>query len=118
MHSPNIQKALDALIDERDHHIEQAQWLDERIAEFSSVNGDAPEVEREPVSVVPVSRPRSRPRNGDTAQRIVDYLKEHPRSTAGEIAQDLDLKRNSVSTKLTQMAKAGQILKESKGYSA
>lgn len=120
MHSPNIQKALDALIDERDHHLDQARWLDERIAEFSH-NGAEPE----PVPVVPFVRhqsvprvPRSQPRDGDTAQRIVDYLVEHPQSTAGKIAKELDMKRNSVSTKLTQMAKAGQIKKEIKGYSA
>jgi len=49
---------------------------------------------------------------------IVDYLKEHPGSTAGNVAKGLNLQRNSVSTRLTQMAKAGEIKKATRGYEA
>jgi DNA-binding MarR family transcriptional regulator len=65
------------------------------------------------------SRRRSaRGRQSDTASRIVAYLEKHPNSTAGDLAKGLNLKRNSVSTKLTQMAKAGQIKKAERGYTA
>jgi predicted transcriptional regulator len=63
-------------------------------------------------------RKSARSRQGDTAARIVDYLAKHPNSTAGDLAKGLNLKRNSVSTKLTQMAKAGTIKKAERGYTA
>jgi predicted transcriptional regulator len=49
---------------------------------------------------------------------ITDYLNKHPGSTAGEVAKGLNLQRNSVSTRLTQMAKAGEIKKATRGYEA
>jgi DNA-binding MarR family transcriptional regulator len=63
-------------------------------------------------------RQAARSRQSDTATRIVDYLAKHPGSTAGDLAKGLNLKRNSLSTKLTQMAKAGRITKADRGYQA
>jgi len=41
----------------------------------------------------------------------------HAESTAGEVAKGLDMNRNSVATRLTQMARAGEIQKARRGYS-
>jgi predicted ArsR family transcriptional regulator len=45
-------------------------------------------------------------------------LAQHPQSTAGDVAKALDLNPGSVSTRLTQLAKTGEIQKASRGYSA
>ena len=63
-------------------------------------------------------RETARSRQSDTATRIVDYLGKHPGSTAGDVAKGLNLKRNSVSTRLTQMAKSGKIQRAERGYQA
>ena len=60
-------------------------------------------------------RRRSAPR-GQTKGLILKHLGENPGSTAGDIAKALDLNRNSVATRLAQMAKAGEIAKAKRGY--
>jgi predicted transcriptional regulator len=62
-------------------------------------------------------RATARSRQGDTEASIVDFLAEHPGSTAGDLAKGLNLDRGSVSPRLTQLAKAGAITKASHGYS-
>jgi hypothetical protein len=47
--------------------------------------------------------------------RIID-LKDHPQSTAGDVAKALSANRNTTATRLSQMAKKGQITQASKGY--
>jgi DNA-binding IclR family transcriptional regulator len=50
--------------------------------------------------------------------RIIDYLKDHPQSTAGDVAKALNANRNTVGPRLSQMVKKGEITKASKGYAA
>ena len=66
----------------------------------------------------PAGRPRrSRARRGDTQNAVLGYLAEHPGSSASVIADALGLKRNSTSTRLSQMAKAGLIVRsDDRGY--
>jgi uncharacterized protein YjbJ (UPF0337 family) len=47
---------------------------------------------------------------------LTDYLAEHPGSTAEEVAKGLGLERKSVSTRLTDMARTGEIKKAERGY--
>ena len=61
-------------------------------------------------------RATARARKGDTKASIVEFLAKHPGSTAGEVAKGLNLNRGSVSSRLTQLAKAGQIQKANRGY--
>jgi len=49
---------------------------------------------------------------------VIDYLAKHPGSTADEVAEGLDLERSSVSSRLTQMARTGEIKKAERGYEA
>ena len=60
---------------------------------------------------------RGRPR-GQSREQIIEYVRAHPGSTAGDVAKALGLKRNSVSTQLSQLAKAGAVTKAARGYSA
>lgn len=61
-------------------------------------------------------RATARARKGDSKASIVEFLAKHPGSTAGEVAKGLNLNRGSVSSRLTQLAKAGQIQKADRGY--
>jgi predicted transcriptional regulator len=120
-----MKQVIDALEAERADVRERLEWIETQIEAFRERHG-----EEEPTVVPARSRRRStarrassrrqtaRSRQSDTAARIVDYLAKHPGSTAGDLARGLNLKRNSVSTKLTQMAKAGQIKKADRGYQA
>jgi predicted transcriptional regulator len=58
----------------------------------------------------------ARRRHGDTKARIIDYLAKYPGSTAGDVAKGLNLNPGSTSTRLTQLAKVGEIKKASRGY--
>jgi winged helix-turn-helix DNA-binding protein len=61
---------------------------------------------------------RSGRARGDTGRLIVEYVAANPRSTARGVADALGLKRSSVATRLTQLAKRGSLVKSSRGYSA
>ena len=52
----------------------------------------------------------------DTRALVVDYVASHPGSTAGEIAKGLDLNRSTVSSRITQLVKLGQLRKVERGY--
>jgi DNA-binding MarR family transcriptional regulator len=54
-------------------------------------------------------RATARSRQGDTEASILDFLAQHSGSTAGALAKGLNLDRGSVSTRPTQLAKAGEI---------
>ena len=62
-------------------------------------------------------RATARSRQGDPKASIIDFLAQHPGSTAGDLAKGLNLNPGSVSTRLTQLAKAGEIKRASRGYS-
>jgi predicted Rossmann fold nucleotide-binding protein DprA/Smf involved in DNA uptake len=62
-------------------------------------------------------RATARSRQDDSETRIIDFLGQHPGSTAGDLAKGLNLNPANVSLRLTQLAKAGEIKKTSHGYS-
>ncbi len=118
-----MQQVIDALEAEREEVQERLEWLERQIGEFRErhQNGPAPDqraVRRSTARRASTRRATARSRHGDTKAAITDYLKKHPGSTAGEVAKGLNLQRNSVSTRLTQMAKAGEIKKATRGYEA
>jgi MarR family len=61
-------------------------------------------------------RATARGRQVDPAATVIDFLAHHPGSTTGDLAKGLNLNRQSVSIRLTQLAKAGEIKKASHGY--
>jgi uncharacterized membrane protein len=62
-------------------------------------------------------RATARSRQGDTDASIIDFLAQHAGSTVGDLAKRLNLDPGSVSTRLTQLAKTGEIKRASPGYS-
>jgi predicted ArsR family transcriptional regulator len=55
---------------------------------------------------------------GDVKARVIEYVTANPGSTAGDVAGALGLKRNSVATRLAQLAKSGVLVKAQRGYAA
>jgi hypothetical protein len=62
-------------------------------------------------------RATARSRQDDSETRIIDFLAQHPGSTAGGIGKGLNLDPANASSHLTQLAKAGEIKKTAHGYS-
>jgi predicted transcriptional regulator len=63
------------------------------------------------------SRSRTSAR-GETRERILEFIRAQGPATAGEVAAGLNLNRNSVATRLSQLVKAGELQKADRGYSA
>ena len=49
---------------------------------------------------------------------VVDFVASNPGSTAGDVARARGLNRNSVATRLAQLAKSGELTKAKRGYAA
>jgi predicted transcriptional regulator len=119
-----IQQVIDALEAERAELQEHLAWLDEQIKEFHAHHdGAAPTAparsgRRATARRASTRRATARTRQVDTKTSIVEFLGKHPGSTAGQVAKGLNLNRGSVSTRLTQLAKSGEIKKAARGYTA
>jgi len=98
---------------------EPAEGVDE-VPGLPSSGGAPPPRSRRRATAVRASKRRAtaRVRKGDPKERIFEFLAKHPGSTAGEVAKGLNLDRGSVSSRLTQMAKVGEIEKAERGYKA
>jgi predicted ArsR family transcriptional regulator len=105
-----MREVVEALQAERAEVKEHLDWLDQQIATFRSrlQNGSSQRLR--------ASDANDRNGTGDTRERIKAFLRGHAGSTAGEVAKGLDMNRNSVATRLTQMARAGEIQKAQRGY--
>jgi hypothetical protein len=96
---------------------EAAPAIDEAAAPRSSGGAPPPRSKRRATAVrASKRRATARVRKGDPDQTILEFLAKHPESTAGEVAKGLNLDRSSVSARLTQLAKAGEIQKADRGY--
>ena len=120
-----MQQVIDVLEAERDELQERLAWLEKQIAEFrgqhkgATASTPAPRSRRRAdARRASARRASSRSLHGNTKAKIVDYVSKHPGSTAGDVAKALNLKRNSTSTSLAQMAKSGELKKAARGYRA
>ena len=53
-----------------------------------------------------------------TPRGVIDFVASNPGSTAGDVARARGLNRNSVATRLAQLAKSGELTKAKRGYAA
>jgi predicted transcriptional regulator len=119
-----IQQVIETLEAERAEVQEHLAWLEQQISEFHAHNGgsaaSAPVRSKRRATARRAStrRATARSRQTDTKASIIAFLAQHPQSTAGEVAKALNLNPGSVSTRLTQLAKRGEIQKASRGYSS
>ena len=54
-------------------------------------------------------RATARRRKDDVDGRILEYVKDHPKSTAGDIAKGLNADRGTVAAGLSHIARAGDV---------
>ena len=54
-------------------------------------------------------RATARQRKDDIEGRIIEYLKDHPRSTTGDIAKGLNANRGTIAAGLSHMVRASEI---------
>ena len=140
-----IQQVIDALEAERADVQERLAWLDRQIAEFRERYGDngvqatserasdstprgktdggaagppKRSVRRATARRASTRRATARERQSDFKSQILKYLGDHPQSTAGDVAKAVSGNRNSISTRLSKMARDGEIVKADKGYAA
>ena len=115
-----IQQVIDTLEAEHADLEKRLAWLDKQLEEFRNHRDSAPpparSVRRATARRASSRRAVARARRGDTKAQIIEFLDKHPGSTAGEVARGLNLNRGSVSTRLTQLAKRGEIRKAERGY--
>lgn len=117
-----IQQVIDTLEAERAEVQQRLAWLDQQIKEFDAYNdgsaaaAPARSVRRATARRASTRRATARGLQSDTKASIIDFLAQHPGSTAGDLAKGLNLNPASASTRLTQLAKAGEIKKASRGY--
>jgi hypothetical protein len=122
-HLSRIQQVIDTLEAERAEVQKHLAWLEQQIKEFHAYSGGsaaaapARSVRRATARRASTRRATARSRQGDTKASIIDFLAQHPGSTAGDLAKGLNLNPGSVSSRLTQLAKSGEIKKASRGYS-
>jgi CRP-like cAMP-binding protein len=121
---PRIQQVIETLEAECAELRERLAWLEMQLKEFqahrdaAAAEVPARSLRRATARRASRRRAAARSRKLDTKASIVEFLSEHPGSTAGEVAKGLDLNRGSVSTRLTQLAKLGEIRKAERGYAA
>ena len=117
-----IQQVIETLEAERAEVQKHLAWLEQQINEFHAHDGDSPagaparSVRRAAARRASKRRATTRSRQVDVKASIIAFLAQHPGSTAGDVAKGLNLNRGSTSTRLTQLAKAGEIRKASRGY--
>jgi hypothetical protein len=63
-------------------------------------------------------RATARQHKDDIDGRILGYVKEHPRSTTGDVAKGLNADRGTIAAEVSHMVRAGEITKEPKGQVA
>jgi hypothetical protein len=56
-------------------------------------------------------RATARERKDDVEQRIVEYRKDHPQSTTGDIAKALNADRGTIAAGLSHIARASDVTK-------
>jgi hypothetical protein len=115
---------LDTIRRDIDARLRELRPLAEEAAELEAVvvaldgAGDARATPRRSRSVPRRRAAPSGRRRRVSRGQLIEYLRAHPGSTAGDVAGALGLKRTSVSTRLAQMAKSGELTKTERGYAA
>jgi hypothetical protein len=116
----SVRAELAGRINELRPVVEEAASLEAALAALDGASGSPPTRRRATRSPRPTADPpgRGRTARGQTRQQVIEYVRAHPASTAGDVAKALRLNRNSVATRLAQLAKSGELSKAARGYAA
>jgi hypothetical protein len=113
-----IRSQIDACLEQLRPLVEEAAGLEAVLAALEGSDGAAaPARPRRRASRTTSAGRRGR-RRGDTHERLIDHVRANPGSTAGDVAKALGLNRNSLATRLAQLAKSGELTKVARGYTA
>ena len=117
--APSQTRANEQLVDRMGSALVDERQIKESHAHGSGSATAAParSVRRATARRASKRRATARSRQGDTEASIIEFLAHHPGSTAGDLAKGLNLNPGAVSTRLIQLAKAGEIKRASHGYS-
>jgi CRP-like cAMP-binding protein len=116
-----VRAELQGRIDELRPLVREAASLEAALAALGDAKGSRPTRRRatRPRRQAAANPPgRSQTARGQTRQQVIEYVSAHPESTAGDVAKALGLNRNSVATRLAQLAKSGELSKAARGYTA
>jgi DNA-binding IclR family transcriptional regulator len=118
---PQTQQTIDALEAQVAEQRRQLERLEAELNEARANHADALGVparslRRAAARRASKRRAQARTLKADARTSILEFLDKHPGSTAGEVAKGLDLNRSTVSSRLAQLAKLGQIRKAERGY--
>jgi DNA-binding transcriptional ArsR family regulator len=118
----DIESRLDAILSEADKLRKALQALDPRGGSRPAQTGTAPSrpaASRASASTRPAQRRSGASRRsapGATKRRVLQALSDGNAKTAGEVASATGLKRGTVSTTLSKLAKTGEVVKAERGY--
>jgi hypothetical protein len=63
-------------------------------------------------------RATARERHDDIEGRVIDYLRDHPRSTTGDIAKGLNANRGTIAAGVSHLVRGREVTKAATGYAA
>ena len=115
-----IRKQIDARLEELRPLAREASDLQRALDALNGVT-EAPAVDgrgQRRRSGQRASPPRSRSARRDIKSLVIEYVAANPGSTASEVAKALGLKRSSVATRLNQLGRSRDLVKNQRGYSA
>jgi hypothetical protein len=112
-----IRGEIDSRLEELRPLAREASDLQRAIDALNGMSG-APRTDRRGQRRRSGQRAAQRYRSGRTDIRglVIEFVGFNPGSTAGDVAKALSLDRNSVATRLAQLAKSGELAKAKRGY--
>jgi DNA-binding MarR family transcriptional regulator len=88
-----------------------------QVSECSPAAAPSRSVRRSTARRASARRASARNRHRDAEASIIGFLADHPKSTVGDLAKNLNLDPQRVATCLTQLTASGEIKRASDGYS-
>ena len=61
-------------------------------------------------------RATARQHKDDIDRRILDYVKDHPQSTTGDMAKGLNANRGTIAAEISHMMRAGELTREPRSH--
>jgi hypothetical protein len=112
-----IRREIDSRLEELRPLAREASDLQRALDALNGVPAEAERRGRRPQPRRLTASQPSRPARRDIGTVVVEYVTANPGSTARSVADALGLKRSSVATRLTELAKRGDLVKAPRGYS-
>jgi hypothetical protein len=113
----DIRSQINSRVQELRPVVQEAESLQAALDALATPTPTHPDGRRASRAASRTRRPPARSR-GDLRAAVIEHVRANPGSTASDVANALTVKRTSVATRLTQLAKAGELVKADRGYRA